>query len=121
MKSVLDSNILIDYLNGVSESAETIAGLSTAIISRVSWMEVMVGSVQTPNEMLVRAFLEGFHIIEIDSRLAEEAISLRAKLRLRLPDAIILATAHLQGCNLLTRNTRDFSPSWPEIRVPYHL
>jgi predicted nucleic acid-binding protein len=44
-----------------------------------------------------------------------------ARLRLRLPDAIILATAQVEGCNLLTRNTRDFSPSWPEIRVPYSI
>jgi predicted nucleic acid-binding protein len=48
-------------------------------------------------------------------------VLLRLKRKLRLPDAIILASARVNGWMLLTRNTRDFDPRWPEIREPYRL
>ena len=121
MKAVFDSNILIDYLNGVPQSAETIGQYVPALISRVTWMEVMAGCLATPHERVVRAFLGGFHLAELDEAVTEEAVRLRAQHRLRLPDAIILATARVHGCLLLTRNTRDFDPAWPEIREPYRL
>jgi predicted nucleic acid-binding protein len=84
-------------------------------------MEVLTGVVNTPREHTVRAFLAWFRLMEIDGPVAEEAIRLRAQRRLRLPDSIILATARVHDRLLLTRNTRDFDPSWPEIREPYRL
>jgi predicted nucleic acid-binding protein len=36
-------------------------------------------------------------------------------------DAIILATARETGANLMTRNTKDFDPRWPDVREPYKL
>lgn len=121
MMAVFDTNLLIDYLNGVSNAKATLLEYEEPAISRVTWMEVLAGAVNTPRETAVRAFLAGFRLIEIDGPVAEEAIRLRAQRRLRLPDAIILATARVGGCLLLTRNTRDFDPSWPEIREPYRL
>ena len=39
--------------------------------------------------------------------------------KLRLPDAIILASARLLGCRLITRNTRDFPADSADVHVPY--
>ncbi len=50
---------------------------------------------------------------------AREAVALRKASRLKLPDALILATARVHGLLLVTRNHRDFSPSEPDVRVPY--
>jgi len=50
---------------------------------------------------------------------AAEAVKLRRMFRLRLPDAIIWATARTQACLLVTRNTKDFPASEPGVRVPY--
>lgn len=121
MKAVFDTNLLIDYLNGISKARDVIHDYDAPCISRVTWMEVLAGVVSTPHEQAVRAFLSQFHLLEISGPIAEEAVRLRAQRRLRLPDAIILATARIEGCLLLTRNTRDFDPSWPEIREPYKL
>jgi predicted nucleic acid-binding protein len=52
---------------------------------------------------------------------AEESVTLRRTTRLKLPDAIILATARVHGLTLSTRNTKDFSPTDPTIRIPYEL
>ena len=61
----------------------------------------------------------GFGRVEIMEAVAEQAVQLRREHRLRLPDAIILASARVEQCLLVTRNTRDFKPAGPDIRVPY--
>ncbi len=121
MMAVFDTNLLIDYLNGIANAKGVLLEYEDPAISRVTWMEVLSGAVGTSQEYVVRAFLAGFRLLEIDGPVAEEAIRLRAQRRLRLPDAIILATARVNNCLLLTRNTRDFDPSWPEVREPYRL
>lgn len=84
-------------------------------------MEVLAGVVGTDAEMPVRAFLSGFRIREITHEIAEQAGRCRNDLGMRLPDAISLATARTEKALLVTRNTRDFDPSWPEVREPYRL
>ena len=121
MIAVFDTNLLIDYLNGVPEAAALLESYENPAISRVTWMETLAGALGKPSESVVRGFLGRFHALEIDVRVAEEAVLLRQKRKLRLPDAIILASARVNGWMLLTRNTRDFDPRWPEIREPYRL
>ena len=41
--------------------------------------------------------------------------------RLRLPDAIIWATARVAGAVLVTRNTKDVPAGDPAVRVPYSV
>ena len=48
-----------------------------------------------------------------------KAKGIRKKTRLKLPDAIILATARVHGLLLVTRNHRDFPKREPDIRIPY--
>jgi len=45
----------------------------------------------------------------------------RRERKVKLPDAIILATAELEGRLLVTRNTKDFPSDDPGVRVPYTL
>jgi hypothetical protein len=55
----------------------------------------------------------------LSAEIASEAVEIRKASRLRLPDAIVWATARTNGCLLVTRNARDFSPKEPGIRIPY--
>lgn len=121
MIAVFDTNLLIDYLNGVQQAADLLAHYERSAISRVTWMETLAGAIDQRQESVVRGFLGRFHLIEIDTCVAEEAVRLRSTRKLRLPDAIILASARVNGWLLLTRNTRDFDPNWPEIKEPYRL
>jgi predicted nucleic acid-binding protein len=50
---------------------------------------------------------------------ATEAVAIRKQARIKLPDAIIWATARLEDRVLVTRNKKDFSPSDPGVRIPY--
>jgi predicted nucleic acid-binding protein len=120
MKALLDTNILIDYLNGIEAARDEIARWQQPLISVVTWMEVIVGA-GPADEAEVRGFLRRFRCIGIDAPVAEAAVALRRSRRLRLPDAVIAATAVHEGALLVTRNTRDFPADDPTVRAPYRL
>ena len=89
-------------------------------ISVITWMEVLIGA--NPDvEGATRRFLSRFTIVEIDRAVAERAVIIRRNSRLRLPDAIVQASAEVHSMLLVTRNTRDFDVSSPSVRVPYSL
>ncbi|MDB5840820.1 MAG: PilT protein [Herminiimonas sp.] len=120
VKALFDTNILIDYLNGIRQAKLELDRYSNKAISLITWMEVMVGA--TPeSEAVVRGFLAGFDSLPIDDAVGEMAVALRKKHKIKLPDAIVLATAQVNSRILVTRNTKDFAPDEPGIRVPYHL
>jgi len=120
MIAVFDTNIVIDALNGITH-VDTEYGLyERVLISQITWMEVMVGTDE--GDLKTRNFLETyFEIIAIDTTVAEYAVQLRRTHRLRLPDAIIFATAKAYSATLVTRNTKDFKVEWDAIRIPYQL
>ena len=72
-------------------------------------------------EMATRTFLNGFNILAVDERVAERAVTLRRSHGIKLPDAVIWATAQVHAMLLVTRNTRDFPQGDPGIRAPYRL
>jgi predicted nucleic acid-binding protein len=83
-------------------------------------MEVLVGAQE--DDLQLRDFLETqFEIIPLDVAVAERAVQLRRTHHIRLPDAIIWATAQVHEAVLVTRNTKDFHAEWEDIRVPYQL
>lgn len=121
MNAVFDTNIVIDALNGVPEADAEFSRYEHVLISRVTWMEVLVGA-QGDDDAQLRDFMEThFEIVTLDLAVAETAVQLRRSHHLRLPDAIIWATAQTQKAVLVTRNTKDFNPEWEGIRVPYKI
>lgn len=121
MKGLFDTNILVDYLNGIDDARAELGRYADRAISIVTWMEVLVGCRDGDEETRVRRFLAGFSVIELDASVAERAVTLRQQSRLKLPDAIILASAEVHNALLVTRNTKDFDPASPGIRVPYQV
>lgn len=121
VKAVFDTNILIDYLNGVASAKEELAKYTLRQISIITLIELMVGCRDGDEEKAVRGFLATFEVLEVSSEVAQEAVSLRKQLRLKIPDAIVYATARTQGCILVSRNTKEFKRDWPDIRIPYDL
>ena len=119
MRAVIDTNILIDFLSGEDAASEELTRHDEPCISPISWMEVMVGAENFDEERRLRAFLAQFERVPIDDEVAEIAVGIRKTTRIRLPDAIIWATARRIGGVLVTRNTRDFPQGDPGVRVPY--
>ncbi len=120
VKVLFDTNIVIDVLKGVPAARHVLSDYPQRAISIITWMEVMVG---TPANLTdaTRDFLRGFGLIGLDEDVAEQAVIIRKVHRLKLPDAVIWATAKVNGLSLLTRDTRGFPRQHPDIVIPYEL
>jgi len=121
MKALFDSDVLIDYLLGEAKAKSEIQKHTQRLVSIVSWTEVMVGAKNEEEIRHCRDFLASFNIIPFDQPIAEEAVHLRQIHNLKLPDAIIWATARTADALLVTRNTKDFPKDDPSVRVPYAI
>jgi predicted nucleic acid-binding protein len=121
VKAVFDTTILIDLLKGREEANNEVGRYSRLAISRISWIEVLTGARNSEDQRRVENLLGYFEMVELDEPVAREAISLRQEHRIRLPDAIIWATARFKDSLLVTRDSRDFPIGDPGIRVPYHI
>ena len=120
MKAVLDTNILIDYLNGVDGARREIERYYRPMICPITWMEVTIGAREGEDRPL-HDFVARFEQVAIDPVIADDAVNLRRSYRIRLPDAIVWATARTRDALLVTRNSRDFPTDDPSVRTPYTL
>jgi len=119
MSAFFDTNIVIDLLAGHPPALNEAALHAEVAISRMTWMEVLIGAPDTATKTKWESFLSQFEMIEMDEDVCREAIALRQQHRIKLPDAIIWASARAYGADLVTRNTKDFKPGTAGIRVPY--
>ena len=120
VKVLFDTNILVDYLNAVPQARTELKRYTAKAVSIITWMEVMVGA-NADVEGATRTFLGSFDVIAVDGEIAERAVNLRRKHHIKLPDAIIWATAQAHAMLLVTRNTKDFSADDPGVRMPCKL
>ena len=120
VKALFDTNILIDYLNGIAEAKDELERYGDPAISVITWMEVMVGT--TPETRAgTETFLAGFNLMALDKSVAERSVIIRQSKRIKLPDAIVWATAQVNNCILVTRNTKDMPANEPGVRIPYTI
>ena len=117
--ALFDTNILIDYLLGIEAARETIKRYASPAISIVTWMEVLVGAADEEEEAAIHPFLDRFERLDISGTIALRAVRLRRAQHIRLPDAIIWATAQIAGCPLITRDTKAFPRDAEGIILPY--
>jgi predicted nucleic acid-binding protein len=116
-----DTNILIDHLNGIAKATRELQRTSDPAISMITWIEVMTGASSPEEEAVLRSFLLNFECLPVSSAVAERAAAVRRQMRIKMPDAIILATAEVSGRVLVTRNVKDFPSGMPGVKVPYRV
>jgi predicted nucleic acid-binding protein len=120
VKALFDTNVLIDFLAGIPQARSEIERYEDGAISIVTWMEVMIGAPDGAEDA-TRSFLTRFELIGLDQDVAEVAVSLRRAHRLKLPDAVIWASARRHGRLLVTRDIKEFPAGDPGVRSPYRL
>ena len=120
MKALFDTNILVDHLSGIAAAKAEIALYDDKAISIITWMEVQIGADET-DQAAVDRFLDKFTLLPLDARVSARAVALRRKSRIKLPDAIIWATALVEDRLLVTRNVKDFPAAHPSVRIPYSV
>lgn len=110
---LLDTNTAIYFLNGQLTANGFIFVLSAikedCNIYVISKMELL--GWQAPNqndELKIRNFVTDCIVYPLSDDVVEKTIELRKKLKIKLPDAIIAATAIVYSLTLISRNDKDF-------------
>jgi predicted nucleic acid-binding protein len=146
---VFDTNIFIDMLHGLHEATVELGNYDDPAISVVTYMELRSGEWLRPQDKpILDAVLAEFSVLQLSRRIVEGAIAVRGSglvtpPKLKLPDAIIAATAisapgrsgnasprviapalgytlvKQHGAPLVTRNGKDFSKVPVIIHTPY--
>ena len=100
---LVDTDVFIDHLRG---ARQLVPGRHRVHYSVVTRAELFAGNTASG---LVSALLEPFREIAIDRPVAERAGRIRRESGIRLPDALIAATAIEHELALSTRNRSDFA------------
>ena len=108
-----DHPVLASRFAPVFERAE--AGHFELVITTVTLAEVLTGPLCTGDESKAAAYREAltsspaWRVVALTAEIAHRAARVRARTRLRLPDAVQVATAiHTSSLGLITHD-RDFS------------
>jgi len=109
IKYLLDTNIIIYYLNGDKKAIEFIDNkLKSCAISYITYLEVLVFPYNEEEDKKIRAFLELFKIYNINREIIDIAIKTYRTKKIKMADNLIGATARLYNLTLVTRNVNDF-------------
>jgi len=100
---LVDTDIFIDHLRGAVEIKPGRHRLHYSVITRA---ELFAGSTATN---LVSQLLAPFKQLAVDRAVAERAGRVSREFGLRLPDALIAATALEHGLSVSTRKVKDFT------------
>lgn len=120
---LLDTVIIIDHLNGIPAATEWLESdhREKSAISVITRAEVLTGAKDDEQEQVER-LLASFECLSITPAVADRAAKLRRKYQWKLPDAFQAALAANHRLELVTRNTKDFSPEKHSfVIVPYTL
>jgi len=115
---LVDTNILI-YLSKRKLEFEKVASRETKLfISIITYMEVLGYRFETDFEKLtIESLCKHFPVINLNQEIIDKVISIRQKYKIKLPDAIILATAVISNLELITASAADFIHIEPDLKI----
>ncbi len=103
---LLDTNVIVFLLRGELENAEEVVNASWLGISIVSYLEFLSFPHLSADDIkLFGEFVEQCEVVSLDLNkldLLNYVVNLRKRFKLKLPDAIILASAINSKAQLLT-------------------
>jgi hypothetical protein len=101
---LLDTNVALYYLgNRLTNTLPT----GKYLVSVITEMELLsYPNMSESEELIVRDFLDKITVVGLDNNIKELAIAFRKNYKLKLPDAIVAATAKSLNANLLTNDLK---------------
>lgn len=107
---LVDTNILI-YLSKKQLAFDRVASTGDKLfISVITYMEVLgYPFVNSVEKQIVEEICKSIPTIGLDKSIVDKVIRIRQSHKIKLPDAIILATALVNKFELITANVNDFS------------
>lgn len=112
MRYLIDTNVWIDAIVGRLD-ADTFLRLTGQAewvgYSAITRLELFgFPGLTADEEHNISSLLKNFSEVGIDSKTIDHAVMIRKAVRIKIPDALIAASAILAESSLLTRNTDDF-------------
>jgi predicted nucleic acid-binding protein len=123
---LIDTDVAIDHFHGHRQAfdyfEQTLAEGEILAMSVVSVTEILAGMRKGEQERTEKLF-SLFVVIDIDEQIARKAgeylNEFRLTKRVELGDALIAATAHVAGAELITRNIKHYPMRDLQIAAPY--
>lgn len=117
---LIDSNAVIDYLTG-KLSVAGMTFMNDVInnipnVSIITKIEVLGFSTNPTAYQLLENFFNDAVVFALTDEVCDKTIELRRNQKIKLPDAIIVATALVNNLDLISRNITDFK-SVPGLTV----
>ncbi|MEL6401291.1 MAG: type II toxin-antitoxin system VapC family toxin [Cyanobacteria bacterium J06626_4] len=113
MTYLIDTNIVIYYFNGLTDDPSIHATLADSfkisIITKIEFLGWGQFATDLALHTKAREFISYATVFDLQAAIAEQAILLRQQFKTKTPDAIIAATALVNGLTVVTNNTSDFS------------
>lgn len=109
---LIDTNAMIDYL-GKKLSVSGMEFMNDVIdvipnISIITKIEVLGFNTKEEHYQTLENLMDDARIMELTSEVADMSIIIRKTSKIKLPDAIIAATAIVNNLTLITHNKKDF-------------
>lgn len=110
---LIDTSAIIKYLNGIFPATgnsflDKVLNEESSI-SFISEIELQVWNPSNPEDIKIyHSFVEQSNILGIDQDIIQETIKIRKSEKVKLPDALIAATAIIHDRTLVADNDKDF-------------
>jgi hypothetical protein len=90
---VVDTSLIINLFNGIYEVQELITDRNL-FVSIISEIEVLsFPNITAKDSELLKGFLSECYIVDIEPAIKDITIDIRSRFKVKLPDAVIAATA----------------------------
>jgi toxin FitB len=106
---LLDSNIVIYATKPEFSLLDKILARKDFAVSIVSFVEVLgFHKITEEDKIELETFFDAAQTFPVSEEIARKAVELRQLRKISLGDSLIAATALIEECTLVTKNTRDF-------------
>ena len=120
MRLVLDSNAVIDFLKERPNAFDlaVLVEEHECFVSVIAKLELLKSPDITPDEeSKIFDFLELIPVLPLNTFIEDETVALSRASKLKLPDAIIAATAVVIGAEVVTADTHFLKCTYPLLKL----
>lgn len=119
-KALLDSNAIIYATKRIIDAERLLSEHDSYFVSIISFIEVYgYGFPNAAEKAIADEIFKNLEIVNLDNSIAQQSIIYRKNptKKIKLPDAVILATARILHADLVTNNQADFEKVDPSVNL----